>query len=104
MGNQSDRSASGPAIRTLGDQIGDLKNDVTPLLNQLDGLTVTPGSADFEDANKLKTTVEQRGKEVAGYLRAVGGKLDDTKQKLHKNAGQVEGTESENASTANWEK
>ena len=44
----ADTSASAASIRSMGNQIGDLKNDITPVLGSLKGLTVTPG--DFPDA------------------------------------------------------
>jgi hypothetical protein len=95
-----DTSASAASIRSMGNKIGDLKNDITPVLGSLKGLTVTPG--DFPDALTLKTTTEDRRDEVIAFLTTLGDNLDDTKQKLYDNAKEIEDTEDINAGESDW--
>ncbi len=92
------KSFNADAIRTMGNEIGDLKNDITPVISQLNGLTVTPG--DFADANDLKTTVEARRDSTINFLNSVITKLDDTKQKLNTAADNGKDTENSNTNSA----
>jgi hypothetical protein len=94
------KEISSDKIRTLGDQIGDLKTGIDPVIGQLQSVNVQPG--DFEDATKLQTTVHQRRDEVVAYLKSVGQQLEDIKATLHKSADKYDGTEEDNAQKAKY--
>lgn len=87
-------SAPSEDISDSAKTIGGLKGTLDEPVGGLDEIDVKPG--DFPEATTLKNTVNTRKEEAKTLATAFGTELDSIKNKMDKNADDIDSTEDTN--------